>query len=292
MQSAVLRTCAAFLLAGIFSIPSETQNESPSVERVWFALEEHPRGQLRMEPIALVSDGELRKIPSACSEDNSEYQQFVSSYLQPGQAYPVSFGGAPAGEVKVVSRRPTTAGATAIYEGMLKIRGQVRALATNQVSLEFRVESRQPAMREERASALELARELFRQHGVPEHELSRIKIDFLTRTVLAPSPTSSWIGSFTLETSGEDSLQHNLFFIATQGSGKFQPELLWVRLSEDFAEDESAELVDQADLLGNGSDELIVKLGSTENHRYVLYRKSQNGEHWELIFKTDALECP
>jgi hypothetical protein len=292
MQSAVLRTCAAILLASLFSLSSETQNERPSGERVWFALEEHPRGQLRMEPIAVVSDGELTRVPSACSEENSEYQQFISSYLQPGQAYPVTFGGAAAGEVKVGNNRPNSVAATVTYEGPLKIQGRVRALATNQNSSEFRVESRQTATREERANALALAREIFQQHGISQGNLSQLRLDFLTRTVLAPSPTVTWIASFTLETSGRESLQHNLFFIANQESGTLQPELLWIRLSENFAEDETAELVDHADLLGDGRDEVVVKLGSTENHRYVIYRKRRDGQHWEQILMSDLLECP
>ena len=109
--------------------------------------------------------------------------------------------------------------------------------------------------------------------------------------MIAPSPMSSWIGAFTLETGGEEDLQHNLSFIATQGAGKLEAELVWIRLSERMDEDEAAEFVDHADLLGDGHDEVVVRLTSTENHRYAAYRRSSDGAHWEEFFMTDLMEC-
>jgi hypothetical protein len=153
------------------------------------------------------------------------------------------------------------------------------------------VESRQAATREDQTAALTLAREIFRQHGIPSEVASRAHAKFLTRTVLAPSPLSSWIGSFTLETRGENDLQHDLFFIAEQGAQGLQAEFLWIRLSETMDEDESAEFVDPADLLGDGHDEVVLRLTSTASHRYVVYRKCRDGAHWEQIFMTGTLAC-
>jgi hypothetical protein len=177
------------------------------------------------------------------------------------------------------------------YEGAVKIRGQVRALATNQAQEGFRVESRQVATPEDKTAALTLAREIFRQHGIPSEMTSRVHTKFLTRTVLAPSPLSSWIASFTLETGGEDDLQHDLFFIAEQGAQGLQAEFIWIRLSESMDEDESAEFVDHADLFEDGHDKVVLRLTSTANHRYAVYQKNRDGAHWEQIFMTGALEC-
>ena len=293
MSSAVVRVSAALLFVFLFSIPSETQNEKPSEERVWFAVEERSRGQLRIEPFAVVSEGELIRFPSSCTDEypDTERQRAAANYLQPGKVYPVLFGGAESGEVRIVSGRPDSNVAEATYEGPVKIRGKVKALATNHVPEGFRAEPRQIATKEERAAALELAREVFRQHGIPGEFLSKVRTDFLTRTVIAPSPMSSWIGAFTLETGAEEDLHHNLFFIAMQGAGKLEAELVWIRLSERMDEDEAAEFVDHADLLGDGHDEVVVRLTSTENHRYAVYRRSSDGAHWEEFFTTDLMEC-
>jgi len=293
MSLAVLRISAALSLVFLFSIPSKTQNKKPSAERVWFAVEERPRGQLRIEPFAIVSDGELEPFPSPCAEEyseDSEQQKPASSYLRPGQAYSVVFGGAAAGEVRVVAARANSAVAEVNYDGLVRIRGKVKALATNAPPGDFRAESRQIATKEERAAALELAREIFRLHGIPSELVSKVQTDFLTRTVLAPSPTSNWIGAFTLETDEPEYLQHNLFFIATQGAGKLEAELVWIRLSERTDEDEAAEFVDHADLFGDGHDEVVVRLTSTANHRYAVYRRDAGGVHWERTFLTELME--
>jgi hypothetical protein len=293
MCSAFLRTVAAVSLVLLYSTASETRSNKSSAgqQRVWFAVEERPRGELRLEPIAIVSDHELTRVPTVCSGENSDNEAFASQYLQQGQTYPVSFGGSSAGEVHVLNRLSKIIAATVTYDGPIKIRGQIRALASNQASAEFRPESRQPATKEDRTAALVLATETFRQHGIPEHLLPKIHTDFVTRTVIAPSPLSTWIASFTLETGGEDYFQHNLFFIASQGSARLEPEFTWVRLSTKAGEDETAQFVDHADLLGDGQDEIVVRFTSTENHHYAIYKKNRDGLHWEQIFTTELLEC-
>lgn len=176
MSSAVVRVSAALLFVFLFSTPSETQNKKPSEERVWFAVEERPRGQLGIEPFAVVSEGELVRFPSSCTDeypDTTEKQRAAANYLQPGKVYPVLFGGAESGEVRIVSGRPDSNVAEATYEGPVKIRGKVKALATNLVPEGFRAELRQIATKEERATALELAREVFRQHGIPANFCQR-----------------------------------------------------------------------------------------------------------------------
>jgi hypothetical protein len=294
MQRAVARISAALLFVFVFSTSSKNQIENPPSERVWFAVEERPRGRLRAEPFAVVTDGKLTPFPSACTDDssaNSQEQQPASSYLEPGRIYTVLYGGAEAGQVRLGDKLQNLAAAQASYDGELKIQGRLRALATNQPPAAFRVESRQAATHEERTEAVALAKEIFRQHGIPSSVTSKVHVDFLTRTVLEPSPLSSWIGAFTLDSGSEGDLQHNLFFIAEQGSQGLQADFIWIRLSETMDEDEAAEFVDHADLFGDGHDEVVLRLASTPNHRYAVYQKSRDGAHWEQIFMTEALEC-
>jgi hypothetical protein len=296
MCSASLRAVAVVSFVVICSVPSETQSQKPSdpsaeQQRVWFAVEERPRSELRIEPIAIVSDHELTHVPTLCSSENSGNEAFASQSLKEGQTYPISFGGSPGGEVHILTRVRGLTAATASYDGPLKLRGQTRALASNQASSEFRPESRQAATKEDRTAALALATDIFRQHGIREELIPKIHADFVTRTVIAPSPLPTWIASFTLETVGEDYLQHNLFFIATQGSSKLDPEFIWVRISTKADEDETAQFVDHADLLGDGQDEVVIRFTSTENHHYAIYKKNRDGLHWEQIFITEPLEC-
>lgn len=304
MHSAVLRTHAAFAIlffAGIFHLsqapaqsPSpNTRNDDSTSERVWLAVEEQPRGQLRIEPIATVDDSVLTPVQISCLSGAQTPDDFSANFLQQGRKYSLLFGGASVGEGQVGEENRNAAIASLIYTGTLKIRGQVRALATNAQPGDFRVASREPATSEQRASALTLAREIFSQHGIPQALLPKVQIEYVTRTYLAPSPQPSLIASFSLDTGDNEGLVHTLFFVANQPGEKLVPELLWVHLSETETDEEHLRFVDHADIFGNGQDELVAKLVSleTQTHRYLIFRRTKNGDHWEQFFKTQPLGC-
>jgi hypothetical protein len=301
MYSAVLRTCAAFVFlffAAIFlaaqnSAEKLVTNDQQGEERVWLAVEEQARGQLRIEPIATVEENQLTPIQTSCVSYEQAPEDFSAKYLQPNTKYALLFGGASVGEGQIGEPNRAAGTANLIYTGPQKIRGQIRALATNAQPGDFRVASREPANAEQRASALALAREVFGQNGVPEVLLPKVRAEYVTRTYLAPSPQPSLIGSFTLDTGANDELVHHLFFIASQPGEKLQPELTWIHVSETELDEEVLRLVDQADLFRNGQDEVVAKLVSveTQSHRYVIFRRTRDGAHWEQLFKTEPLGC-
>ena len=68
---------------------------------------------------------------------------------------------------------------------------------------------------------------------------------------------------------------------------------VWIHVSETELDEEVLRLVDQADLFRNGQDEIVAKLVSveTQSHRYVIFRRTRDGAHWEQIFKTEPLGC-
>jgi hypothetical protein len=301
MHSAVPRTCAAFLFLSLASTFHTPQNgsqdppagEGPANERVWLAVEEQSRGQLRIEPIATVEDSLLTPVQTSCLPDAQTPDDFSAKYLESGRKYSLLFGGASVGEGQVGEQNQSAATAGLRYRGSLKIHGQVRALATNTEPGDFRAPSREPATAEQRAAALSLSREIFSQHGVPEAFLSRVQAEYVTRTYLAPSPQPSLIGSFSLDTGGDEGRVHGLFFIASQPGERLTPELVWLRLSDAETDEEHLRFVDHADLFGNGEDEVVAKLVSleTQTHRYLIFRRTRNGAHWEQFFKTEALGC-
>jgi hypothetical protein len=304
MHSAVLRTHATFVIlffASIFHLsqaPAQSPSPNPpnddtTSERVWLAVEEQPRGQLRIEPIATVEDSTLTPVQTSCLSGEQTPEGFSANFLQSGREYSLLYGGASVGEGQVGKENRNAAIASLLYSGPLKIRGQLRALATNAQPGDFRVASREPATTEQRASALSLAREIFSQHGIPQALLPKVQVEYVTRTYLAPSPQPSLIGSFTLDTGDNEGLVHTLFFIADQPAEKLVPELLWVHLSETETDEEHLRFVDHADLFGTGQDEIVAKLVSleTQTHRYLIFRRTKNSDHWEQFFKTEPLGC-
>jgi hypothetical protein len=301
MHPAVLRICAAsviFSFAVILHpshIPAQnsSHNDSPTENRVWLAVEEHPRAQLLIEPIATVEDSVLTPVQTSCFSDRLTPEDFSSKYLESGREYVLLFGGASVGEGQVGGQNRNAATASLTYTGSLKIRGQVRALATNADRGYFRVASREPATAEQRGAALALAREIFSRHGIPEALLPNVRAEYVTRTYLAPSPQPSLMGSFSLDAGDHEGLLHSVFFVASQPGEKLQPEFLWIHLSESETDEEHLRFVDHADLFGNGQDEVVLKLVSleTQTHRYVIIRRTKDGAHWEQFFRTEPLGC-
>ena len=140
---------------------------------------------------------------------------------------------------------------------------------------------------------MQLARTLFVRAGVANSLLEKIKVENLTRTIVAPATSPSIIGSFSLaaadfETSG---IVHNLFFIASVKSGELEPELVWTNLAQREASVESQQLVDQADLLGDGEEEIVTEIFYYENWRYFIYRRAKDGLHWDKILETSVRGC-
>jgi|SRR5580700_9995662 hypothetical protein len=113
MYSAVLRTCAAFVIlssAAIFH-PSQTlsQKDDPTSTRVWLAVEQHSRAQLLIEPVATVKDSVLTPVQTSCLSDALTSDTFSAKYLQPGRKYPLLFGGAFIGEGQVAEQNRSAA---------------------------------------------------------------------------------------------------------------------------------------------------------------------------------------
>lgn len=293
MASAVLRTCAAFASVCLAAVAANPRQNEPAGSQVWLAAEEQPRGQLRIEPIASVNDGQLTRIQPSCLSDELDSQDAAAEFLKPGRSYSLFFGGSGIGEAEITEQNKAEHIAYVKYTGSAKIRGQVRALATNTEQPGFRVALREIATANDRLSALALAREIFSEHGVPEAYLPKVRAEYVTRTYLAPSPQARLIGSFFLDSENDEGQLHALFFIAGEPGGKLQPELTWIHISDSESDEERMRLVDHADLFGTGQDEVVAKLVSvqTQSHRYVIFRRTKDSSHWEQFFTTESLGC-
>lgn len=156
MRSAVPGICAAFVVLSFAvilhpsHIPAQnsSQNDDPTGNRVWLAVEERSRAQLLIEPIATIADSVLTPVQTSCLSDTVTPENFSSKYLQSGRKYALLFGGASVGEGQVGEPNRSAATASLSYAGSLEICGQVRALATNREPGDFRVASREPATAE------------------------------------------------------------------------------------------------------------------------------------------------
>jgi hypothetical protein len=291
MRSFLLCVCAALALVCLSSTVSRSRQSIKSTESVWFALQEEPRGKLSIDPIAKVVDGKILSVPTGCEPDDPEYKKFEIAYLRPPKTYSVTFGSAPAGIVGLSKPDAAFGTHTVQYDGIAHIHGRVMALATNAKLSESEASFRQAPSSEERKLALQFANDKFSEKGLSGALLQKINIDNLTHTMLAPAKSPYLIGSFSIQVGDDTGIVDALFFIASERDSKLIPEFVWVHIPEGENGDEGLGLVDHADFLGDGQDEVVAVLGYYENYRYQVYRRSKDGGHWEQIFETDILGC-
>jgi len=94
-------------------------------------------------------------------------------------------------------------------------------------------------------------------------------VDKLERAYLLPSRIPSLIGSFSIDVSEQEGLVHSLFLIVTKKGTKYRLDLLWSKISRGETDNEKMQLIDYADLFGDGNDKIVIE---------------RNSSQWEQIF--------
>jgi hypothetical protein len=82
-----------------------------------------------------------------------------------------------------------------------------------------------------------------------------------------------------------------LFLIATKKGTKYRLDLLWSKISRGETDNEKMQLIDYADLFGDGNDKIVIELQPDENYFYRIYERKRNSSQWEQIFEAQAPTC-
>jgi hypothetical protein len=293
MRSFLVSACVVIAIICLSSTFGESQQPVKSSESVWFALLEDLGGRRPyVVPIGTVSAGKIFPAPLGCEEEQEPgFKKFETTYLRPLQSYSVTFGSAPAGVVVLQPPDPAFGGALVKYDGPAHIHGPVMALATNAKLSESEATFRRAPSPEERKLALQFANDSFVKRGLPATLLQKTKVDNLTHTLLPPAKSPALIGSFSVEVESETGLTHALFFVATVRNGKLIPELEWVHISDGVTSQQRMSLIDHADLLEDGQDEIVVMHNYYEGYGFEIYRRTKDGTHWEQIFDGPGPAC-
>jgi hypothetical protein len=291
MRSFLVLTCAILAVVCLSSTFGQPQQPVKPTESVWFALQQELGGRLYVVPIGTIAGGKLSPVPLGCEEGGQEFKKFETTYLRPLQSYSVIFGGAPAGVVVLLPPDSTFGGTLVKYNGPARIHGPVMALATNAKLLESEALFRSAPSPEERKLALQFANDSFVKSGLPATLLQKTKVDNLTHTLLAPGKLPALIGSFSVQVGGKAGFTHGLFFVGTVRDGKLIPELEWVHIAGRETLQQAMSLVDHADLLGDGQDEIVVMHNYYEGYSFEVYRRTKDSTRWEKIFDVPGPTC-
>jgi hypothetical protein len=282
---------AVAALAALFGRVARSQVANLQ-EGVWFALSEADPDKLTLDAIAAVRNGRLEILPDDCYENDPGYKEFVREYLQPRQAYAITFRGTQAGRATIEKESPPWLnGALARYDGPILIRGEVMALASNVPPRFKNADLSRYATPTEEAAVLEVAKTQFAQAGLPQPLVRNVHSDEVLVEYLDRSMQPTFVASVFVEQGGEGGRTHSLFLIAAQKGRHIVPQFVWSKISRGEKDNQTLQFVDFADLLGDGQYEMVLRLNYSENYRYRILRRTKNKLRWEQIFQTPVLGC-
>jgi hypothetical protein len=155
------------------------------------------------------------------------------------------------------------------------------ALATNAANIRPHGNIQRQADAGEQKSAVNLAMNAFRKHGVPEELAKSIKVDQLIVTKVDDSGNMFVIGSLYVEAKG---VRHEVFLIGKLDSSGATTELARYHKTtdlEDGTDSADVRFVDQLDLNGDGTDEIVLELRGYESEEFGIYTR-RNGS-WSQV---------
>ncbi len=196
-----------------------------------------------------------------------------------GERLALFVGGQRTGDVRIKKVMPLQCDSSAALvsaDPSVRLAKDAMALATNAETIRPHANSQRQADAGEQKYARQLAMNAFRKHGVPEESSKDIKVDQLIVTKVDESENKVVIGSLYVEVKG---VRHEVFLIGKVDSSGATTELARYHKTtdlEDGKDSEDVRFVDQLDLDGDGTDEIVVEVTGYENEEFGIYRR-QNG---------------
>lgn len=138
------------------------------------------------------------------------------------------------------------------------------------------------------ASAMQLARQIFAEKGVPSQAIFRTQLRSLQQRSLGGSERYL-IGTYEIERADQMGLEFSLFLIARVAAKV--PEYIEFWHAKTEVEGIIRLLVDHLDLDRNAVDEIVLREIYYENYSYVILARDKNKPVWREVFRTPTLGC-
>ncbi len=258
-----------------------------------------------MEPFLIIENGTYKQ-PVAGDSDAAEISKFSDQHYRKGQKYRVLFGGGDAGTATVKAsgkdNECSRTSADVTLQTQARLNSNVMALATNSDSLGTGKGSRRVPTAAERASAIALAKTAFRQKGVAAALLPSLTVINLTALDLDRDGKSELIGSFVVKKTKGPQVRHMLFLLAEPQGANFKTALAEYDQIEEknimsgatisAVEDAGIyveRLLDQLDLDGDGTGEVLTISTGLEGVGYTIHKKKQG--QWAKVYEFGNYHC-
>jgi len=247
-----------------------------------------------IEPLVVIENGRLKKPPeydyNKQKESDAAYDRFEKQYFLHGRKYPLFMGGTEKGFVTVgepVGVSCISLSATVTTSVPLS-NAQFALAATTTNGLGVHADWRKPVVPQQRSDFLRLVTRILGEHKVNSISESLIKVDNLRSTKLSEAGPTVLIGSATLK---RKTGIHQVFLVALNKNSEYQEAVSSYHFAQD-EDDASASvenLVEQVDLDGDGTDEIITINTYYESWNYNIY-KQENGS-WKKIYQGGGGGC-
>jgi len=249
----------------------------------------------RLEAIALIEHGQF-KTPGGLK--NKDSAAFIKKYLPNGQKFFVIFGGGAAGTINLTE---TGLGCNdLIYAigpfnpgslGITRIHGAVQGLATNSDRIARAEIWRRAPSADERAAAVELARQAFSSKGVPATQAAKLETVNLTAIDVDSDNRAELVGTFRLSQPDANRPPRYLFLIA-EGEGTNYHAVFsdyhYFPKSEVYSSGEES-LIDYLDLDRDGDAEIVTAYNTATAGGYHIYRRVQGA--WKIVYDYSTDLC-
>ncbi len=304
-----LLTAISLSLSGLFGLGAMragAELQGSAAKTVVFVVSPARAAQsATIVPILIIEQGGYKQ-PIAGDSDAAEISRFASDYYGKGQKYRLLSGGGSAGSLTVKASTKDSeclkTGAEVSLQTQARFNTNVMALATNSDSLGRAQGSRRAPTAAERASMLALAKDIYKQKGVPAALLSSMVTVNLTATNLKGDSKAELIGSFVVKKTKGGQERYVLFLLAEADGNSYKAALSnYDRFtSKDIMSGANIDVVgrdgvyterfiDQLDLDGDGTSEVITMKLGLEGDGYMIYRK-QNGQ-WRTLYEFSNYRC-
>jgi hypothetical protein len=269
---------AGFPLRNFVEATSPAQSNTTIV----FAVAGEP-GDHHMDAVALFN-GKQFKAPFT-EEQKDAQKNFGENYFKAGKKYRLIFGGGDAGAVTVTkwSEGCNSIHAQVNAETLVRLGGQVRALATSSTSLGQRLSSRRAPTDDERAAVMKLVKSIYSQKQTPASLMKSLKVTNLTATDLDANSTFEMVGSFTL--AAKNKFERDLFLIAKSDGEAMRADFTNFRAYQPPPEGflSSIDFIDQLDVDRDGVAEVFAVQGGFDGYGYLIFRKVSG--QWRQVYQ-------
>jgi hypothetical protein len=257
-----------------------------------FTISEAERGRLVLDAFAQIASGKLASVPQGCFENDIQYKQFAAKYLQAGASYNVTFRGNSAGRAIIQQRSPVWEdGAVVRYDGPILVSGDTMTLASNRAEVGRGINLSRSAEPAEQSLVLQLAKLEFTKAGLPQRLLADVSVDHLEIDSFGAGKNPISIGTFSVDDTTQKGVTHSLLLVAELKGKKAMPQFVSAHISSGLTDNQEQAFVDFGDVLGDGQQEIVIRVRYYKDYRYQVLRRVKKNHPWEKIFQTDLLGC-